>query len=107
MAMHALDYVLREYPQLLSERFRFKQHPETASLALHEIAARRGCLKPGGIADLHKAAELCLHELRAGKIGRISLENPATVEAELAELEARRLAEEAARAAAESPDKPG
>ena len=107
VAMHALDYLVREYPQQLSERFRFKQQPETASAALHEIAARRGCLKPGGIADLHKAAELCLHELRAGKIGRISLENPAAVEAELAELEARRLAEEAARAAAESPDKPG
>jgi ribosome biogenesis GTPase A len=88
----------------LSARFRFKELPASAADALNTIAAKRGCLKPGGIADLHKAAELCLHELRAGKIGRITLENPAIVEAELAEIEERRL--EALRLLDESPDTP-
>lgn len=104
VATYALGYLLNQYGSELSARFRFKELPATASDALSTIAAKRGCLKPGGIADLHKAAELCLHELRAGKIGRITLENPAIVEQELAEIEERRL--EALRLLNESPDKP-
>ena len=94
VATVALGYLLSAYPKELSERFRFNELPASPSLALEQIAAKRGCLKPGGIADLHKAAELCLHELRAGKIGRIGhLETPALVEQELAEIEAKRQAE--------------
>jgi ribosome biogenesis GTPase A len=36
----------------------------------------RGCLISGGDIDLHRAAELLLRDLRAGKLGRISLERP-------------------------------
>ncbi|MAY15041.1 ribosome biogenesis GTPase YlqF [Thalassolituus sp. UBA2009] len=104
VATYALGYLLDQYATELSARFRFKELPASAADALNTIAAKRGCLKPGGIADLHKAAELCLHELRAGKIGRITLENPAIVEAELAEIEERRL--EALRLLDESPDTP-
>ncbi len=102
VATVALGYLLSAYPKELSERFRFNELPASPSLALEQIAAKRGCLKPGGIADLHKAAELCLHELRAGKIGRITLETPALVEQELAEIEAKRQAEWEAKKAAEA-----
>ncbi|MEN9465577.1 MAG: hypothetical protein RL217_1758 [Pseudomonadota bacterium] len=102
VATVALGYLLSAYPKELSERFRFSELPASPSLALEQIAAKRGCLKPGGIADLHKAAELCLHELRAGKIGRITLETPALVEQELAEIEAKRQAEWEAKKAAEA-----
>ena len=96
VATHALGYLLQHYPDALSARYKFKALPASASEALETVAAKRGCLKPGGIADLHKAAELTLHELRAGKIGKISLENPVLVEAEIAALEEeRRLREEA------------
>jgi len=43
-----------------------------------------GCLVTGGHVDIHRAAEAFLRELRAGKIGRVSLEDPATA----AEIEA-------------------
>ncbi|MBL35535.1 MAG: ribosome biogenesis GTPase YlqF [Oceanospirillaceae bacterium] len=86
VATHALGYLLQHYPDALSARYKFKALPASASEALETVAAKRGCLKPGGIADLHKAAELTLHELRAGKIGKISLENPVLVEAEIAAL---------------------
>ena len=33
-------------------------------------------LATGGVVDLHRASEALLRELRAGKIGRISLEEP-------------------------------
>lgn len=92
VAQHALSYLLSHYSAELSQRFKFKTQPDNAESALAEIGRRRGCLKPGGIIDLHKAAELCLHELRSGKMGRISLEHPALIEAELAALEAAKLA---------------
>lgn len=105
IAHFALGFLLEHYPQPLATRFKFKELPENAETALNTIAAKRGCLRPGGIADLHKASEVCLHELRAGKIGLISLETPEMVTAEMAALEAARQEEEA-RLAAESPDKP-
>ena len=96
VATHALDYLLTHYPDQLSTRFKLKALPASANEALATIAAKRGCLKPGGVADLHKASELTLHELRAGKIGQITLEDPQTVETELAALQAARSAEEEA-----------
>lgn len=92
VANRTLGYLLEHYATELSSRFKFKELPKTAEDALALIGSKRGCLKPGGIIDLHKAAELCLHELRSGKIGRISLENPDLVEAELAAIEAAKQA---------------
>lgn len=102
VALFALDYLLSAYPQELCERFKLKELPQAPLPALTDIAAKRGCLKPGGIADLHKAAELCLHELRAGKIGKITLESPALVIQELAILEEKKQAEREARQAEQS-----
>ena len=46
---------------------------------LKDIAARRGGLRPGGEVDLHRGAEVLLHELRDGKLGRLTLETPADI----------------------------
>jgi ribosome biogenesis GTPase A len=43
---------------------------------LEAIGLCLGCLKRGGEIDVHRAAEAFLRELRSGKIGRISLEEP-------------------------------
>lgn len=105
VATRTLSYLLSQYPQELMERFKLNSLPATAELALNAIGSKRGCLKPGGVVDLHKAAELCLHELRAGKIGRISLEYPALVEQELAAIAAAKAEELAAKKAAEDAKK--
>lgn len=49
---------------------------------LAEIAARRGGLRAGGEVDLHRGAEVLLHELRDGKLGRLTLETPSDIPAE-------------------------
>ncbi|WP_249977085.1 ribosome biogenesis GTPase YlqF [Vreelandella olivaria] len=46
---------------------------------LTEIAGKRGGLRPGGEVDLHRGAEVLLHELRDGKLGRLTLETPADI----------------------------
>jgi len=77
VGLFAGDYLLRRYPGLLQERYALQQLPESAHDLLEAVGRRRGLLASGGVVDLHKAAEALLRELRAGKIGRISLEEPA------------------------------
>lgn len=96
IAQFTLGYLTTAYPELVKARYKLKDMPENGTLALEELGRRRGCLKPGGIIDMHKAAELCLHELRSGKLGRISLETPEMVEEELRQIQEERLAREAA-----------
>lgn len=46
---------------------------------VRQIASKRGGLRPGGEVDLHRGAEVLLHELRDGKLGRLTLETPADI----------------------------
>ncbi|WP_458526163.1 ribosome biogenesis GTPase YlqF [Onishia taeanensis] len=95
----------KRYPEALGNRYKLKTlppyqgHPAAESveadgpvrvdlLALagfdgnaivRDIAARRGGLRPGGEVDLHRGAEVLLHELRDGKLGRLTLETPADI----------------------------
>lgn len=112
IAQFALGYLATAYADALTARFKLKELSDNPEILLNTVAAKRGCLRAGGIVDLHKASEIVLHELRAGKIGRISLETPAMAEAELAEIErvreearAAREAEKAAKEAAEQADR--
>ena len=43
---------------------------------LQQVGKKRSCLGPGGVVDLHKTANLILHDFRRGALGRISLELP-------------------------------
>jgi ribosome biogenesis GTPase A len=76
VARYAGEYLLRRYPEMLRERYKLPALPETASALIEEIGRLRGCLVAGGEIDLHRSAEAFIRELRGGKIGRISLEEP-------------------------------
>lgn len=95
----------KRYPEALSARYKLKElapyaapdiphdidadgpkKPDFLAIAgfdgnaiLKDIAARRGGLRPGGAVDLHRGAEVLLHELRDGKLGRLTLETPADI----------------------------
>ncbi|GAB2725686.1 ribosome biogenesis GTPase YlqF [Halomonas garicola] len=96
----------RRYPEALRARYKLKElpayaaetpgsvdsdgpeRPDFLALAgfdghaiLSEIARKRGGLRAGGVADLHRGAEVLLHELRDGKLGRLTLETPADIPA--------------------------
>ncbi|NCD24011.1 MAG: ribosome biogenesis GTPase YlqF [Deltaproteobacteria bacterium] len=70
------DYLLRHYPTLLQVRYKLSDLPENGSLLVAAVGKKRGCLVKGGDVDMDKAAGILLNELRAGQIGRISLEKP-------------------------------
>lgn len=99
IALFALDYLYKAYPELLQQRYRLDDLPSESLALLQAIGKKRGCLRTGRQIDLDKAAKLFLTELRAGTIGQISLETPEMIEQEMIELAAIR-AEKAARKAA-------
>lgn len=69
-------YLMREYPELLKARYKLAALPTDGAELLDAIGRKRGCLVKGGEVDLYKAAGILLNELRAGQIGRISLQRP-------------------------------
>ena len=92
IALFALEYLLKAYPALLQNRYRFGSLPEDALGALQAIGKKRGCLRAGQQVDLDKAAKLFLTELRAGTLGQISLETPEMIAAAIREEKAAKKA---------------
>jgi ribosome biogenesis GTPase A len=76
VARYAAELLLERYPQLLIARYKLKQLPASGEELLTEIGRRRGCLRSGGVVDLHKASDVLIHDFRGGILGRISLETP-------------------------------
>ncbi|MEM8737171.1 MAG: ribosome biogenesis GTPase YlqF [Planctomycetota bacterium] len=81
VAPHAADWLLKEYPGRLVERYGLEELPlpdaaDAVERLLEAVGRRRGCLVGGGGVDLTRAGALLLRELRSGKLGRVSLEKP-------------------------------
>lgn len=89
IAFYVAEYLLSAYPENLLQRYNLADLPQNELEVIEAIGRKRGCLKGGGRIDLDKASKILLTELRAGKIGRISLETPDLIKQELIEQELR------------------
>jgi ribosome biogenesis GTPase A len=76
VALFGATILLERYPSLLLKRYKLAAAPADANTLLMEVGKRRGCLRPGGVIDRHKAADVLIHDFRGGALGRISLETP-------------------------------
>lgn len=82
VAFHAIRELSGRYWDALSKRFGIEQppadldDPQEIVRVMEDIGRKRGCLVSGGRVDLEKASGIVLRELRAGKLGRITLESP-------------------------------
>lgn len=76
VALFTAGYLLSHYASPISERYKIKDLPDDASDLIDLLGRKRGCLGAGGQIDQQRASELFLRELRAGLIGRVSLERP-------------------------------
>jgi ribosome biogenesis GTPase A len=86
VALFAAGYLLANYGTNLQRRYGFERLPQSEVELVEEVGRRRGCLRKGGEVDLQRAAKLFITELRSGALGRITLETPAMMELEVAEL---------------------
>lgn len=72
----AASFFLERYPKLVLARYKLKTLPSSGEDLLKEVGRRRGCLRSGNTIDRHKAADILIHDFRAGALGLISLETP-------------------------------
>ena len=75
LALDTIKFLLKEYPGNLKERYGIEEDAEALQV-MEAIAARRGCVKQGGITDYEKTAGIVLDDFRSGRTGRITLEVP-------------------------------
>lgn len=76
LACNLIDFLKINYPEHLAERYQVKEDM-SASEILETIAKNRGCLLKGNELNYEKAAGIFLEEFRNGKLGRITVEQPA------------------------------
>jgi ribosome biogenesis GTPase A len=79
--------LLRNYPALLAARYGVDVNEMDGVGVVEAVAKKRGCIvkgRRGGELDLEKAGMILLTDYRGGKLGRISLESPASRVAMLA-----------------------
>lgn len=83
VAFYAVKELSKRYWDTMAERFNLTTEPpkdthDTDEIVrvMEDIGRKRGCLVSGGRVDLEKASGIILRELRAGNLGRITLESP-------------------------------
>jgi ribosome biogenesis GTPase A len=79
VGLFAAEFMLRRYQEQVMDRYQFTELPEHADDLLEQVGRRLGCLMAGGGVDPQRASEAFLRELRAGKLGRVSFEEPESV----------------------------
>lgn len=86
VAAFVADFLLENYPSAIQERYGFSTGNLDGIGVVEAIAIKRGCVQQrrGKELDLEKAAMILLTDFRAGKLGRITLETPASRAAMLA-----------------------
>jgi ribosome biogenesis GTPase A len=106
VALELLNYLKANYAEGITARFKLAEHDAAAIAAMKDeevldaIGRKRGALLGKGRVNLQKAAEIVMHEFRAGNLGRITLETPEEFLQWLAEgqrIDAERAAKKAAR----------
>ncbi|MBE3587459.1 MAG: ribosome biogenesis GTPase YlqF [Thermoanaerobacteraceae bacterium] len=76
VAVWLAGWLLEHCPGPLQERYRLEQLPAGGHQLLELVASRRGQVGAGGVPDTGRAAIHLLKEFRAGKLGRVTLDEP-------------------------------
>ena len=81
LAYDLCSYLAAAYPDMLCTRYKLDSVDGLQGYEiLEKIGRKRGCVISGGEIDMERAANLVIDELRAAKIGNITLETPDMIE---------------------------
>lgn len=80
IALFGCRCLAERYPDRLRTRYKLETLPAKAEELLVAIGKKRGALRAGGVVDMHKAADVLVHDFRSGALGPITLERPADFE---------------------------
>jgi len=98
IAFYAVEFLFKNYPQLLIERYKLERLPESEMHFFEMVGRQRGCLQGGGRVDFERISKIIINEFRSKEIGAITLETPDMVTLEMEQVE-RELALKAAKKA--------
>lgn len=77
LAMMLLEDLSKSYPNALVERYNVDITPEDDGISLlNKIGRKRGMLISGGEVNTERASIMVMDEFRGGKLGRVTLETP-------------------------------
>lgn len=76
LAGQCIRILKEQYPGTLLNRFDLETEDKEPAAILEDIARARSCLMKGGELDVARASALLLNDFRAGKLGRVTLEQP-------------------------------
>ena len=68
-----LETLAEKFPNGLIERYKIQISTDGHEL-LNQIGLKRGCIRKGGVLDTDKALHLILSDFRAGKLGKVILD---------------------------------
>lgn len=80
LALELINALAVLYPKVIPARYKLEEMKPLAAETLIDIARKRGCLASGGEPDEERAARMILDEMRAGKLGRLTMEKPGEYE---------------------------
>lgn len=69
-----LETLAAKFPAGLIERYKITDLPTDGHELLNQIGLKRGCIRKGGVLDTDKALRLVLSDFRAGKLGKVTLD---------------------------------
>jgi len=70
-----LETLAEKFPAGLIERYKISLDEANGHELLNRIGLKRGCIRKGGVLDTDKALHLVLSEFRAGKLGKVTLDD--------------------------------
>jgi ribosome biogenesis GTPase A len=82
LSIRLLGELLADRKEAACGRFKIKNPDAKGIELLDEVCRGRGFLLKGGVSDYDRASAVILDEFRAGKLGRITLEQPPATETE-------------------------
>lgn len=108
VALVGLRFFIKDYQDALMVRYKLKDVAGDPYEVLKVIGSKRGALRAGGKVDMHKSAEVFLHDVRTGAIGPYVMETPQMIAHEeqlVEEAKAKKEADRQARLAAAVPQR--
>lgn len=72
---YVIQYMQEYYPEQLEERFGIHSDMDDMWDVFETIGKRRGALESGGTVNFDKVSEIVIGDLRAGRLGKITLES--------------------------------
>jgi len=75
LAVSLLEALMTARPQAVRERFKLEGETGQGRALLEAVCRGRGFLMAGGVLDTRRGAAIVLDEFRAGRLGRITLED--------------------------------